>query len=115
MERVVSVDYLKGDVVVVPFPFSDLSNSKRRPALVAADLKGEDLILCQITSRSCRDDYSVFLGKDDFEQGSLRIKSSIRPNKIFTADKSIILYKAGSLRPEKIKEVEDELVGIFSD
>ena len=42
--------FIKGDVVVVPFPFSDLSTSKRRPALVLADLAGDDLILCQITS-----------------------------------------------------------------
>ena len=40
---------LKGDVIVVPFPFSDLTQSKRRPALVVAQLEGDDLILCQIT------------------------------------------------------------------
>jgi len=36
--------FIKGDIVVVPFPFSDLSQSKRRPALVLADLEGDDLI-----------------------------------------------------------------------
>jgi len=43
--------FVKGDVVVLPFPFSDLSAVKRRPALVVAALTGEDVILCQITSR----------------------------------------------------------------
>jgi len=47
--------FVKGDIVVVPFPFSDLSNSKRRPALVIADLTGDDVILCQITSRNVND------------------------------------------------------------
>lgn len=42
--------FVKGDVVVVPFPFSDLTKAKRQPALVIADLEGDDLILCQITS-----------------------------------------------------------------
>jgi mRNA interferase MazF len=42
--------FIKGDVVVIPFPFSDLTQSKRRPALVIAELEGDDLILCQITS-----------------------------------------------------------------
>ena len=43
-----------GEVVVVPFPFSDLTQTKRRPALVLADLDGDDLILCMITSRAVR-------------------------------------------------------------
>lgn len=44
--------FVKGDVVVVPFPFSDLSASKRRPALVVATFMGDDVILCQITSKA---------------------------------------------------------------
>ena len=43
-------EFVKGDVIVVPFPFSDLTQAKRRPALVIATLAGDDLILCQITS-----------------------------------------------------------------
>jgi mRNA interferase MazF len=38
-----------GSVVLVPFPFSDLSNSKKRPALVVASADRGDWILCQIT------------------------------------------------------------------
>ncbi len=48
-----------GEVVVLPFPQSDLRDGKRRPALVVADLKGDDLILCQITSQSRLDNYWV--------------------------------------------------------
>jgi mRNA interferase MazF len=47
--------FVKGDVVVIPFPFSDLSGSKRRPALVLVDLPGDDIILCQITSQYSKD------------------------------------------------------------
>ncbi|WP_368489570.1 hypothetical protein [Clostridium sp. BJN0013] len=50
-------EFIEGDVVVVPFPFSDLSNSKRRPALVLANLEGYDLILSQITSKNICDIY----------------------------------------------------------
>ena len=42
--------FVKGEVVVIPFPFSDLTQAKRRPALVVTRLEGDDLILCQITS-----------------------------------------------------------------
>ena len=49
-----------GEVVVLPFPQTDLQAGKRRPALVVADLTGDDLILCQITSQSRRHDgYSI--------------------------------------------------------
>jgi len=44
--------FVKGDVVVMPFPYSDLSATKKRPALVIAALDGDDVILCQITSQS---------------------------------------------------------------
>ena len=84
--------FVKGDVVVVPFPFSDLTNAKRRPALVIAGLEGEDLILCQITSQSIRDKYAVSVDEFDFEKGNLKQKSNVRPNRIFTADRRIILY-----------------------
>jgi mRNA interferase MazF len=51
--------FVRGDVVVVPFPFSDLTQAKRRPALVITTLDGDDVILCQITSKTVRDKYSL--------------------------------------------------------
>jgi hypothetical protein len=51
--------FVKGDVVVIPFPFSDLSQSKRRPALVLAVLQGDDLILCQISRKNIKDNYAI--------------------------------------------------------
>ena len=72
--------FIAGDVVVVPFPFSDLSQAKRRPALVLATLTGDDLILCQITSRSITDRYAVEIDMEDFLSGSLSQVSNIRPN-----------------------------------
>ena len=97
--------FIKGDVVVVPFPFSDLSASKRRPALVLVDLDGDDLILSQITSQSVSDNLSISLESTDFQSGGLNLSSNIRPNKLFTADENIVLYKAGSLKTEKFDEI----------
>jgi len=105
--------FVKGDVVVVPFPFSDLSNAKRRPALVVAGLDGDDLILCQITSQSIRDNYAVPIDEDDFEKGDLKQKSNVRPNRIFTADSKIILYKIGNLKTEKIVQVIEGIINII--
>jgi mRNA interferase MazF len=107
--------FVKGNVVILLFPFSDLSSSRKRPAVVVANLAGDDMILAQITSSVVRnDEYSVSLEERDFKQGRLPVSSLIRPNKLFTADRSIISSKVGILKSSKIKEVEDSLINIFS-
>jgi mRNA interferase MazF len=107
--------FVKGDVVVLPFPFSDLTEAKRRPALVVAELDGNDRILCQITSQLFRDRYTISIQETDFEDGSLNKASNVRPNRIFTADSKIILYQVGHLKSNKlnliIKGIIDILVG----
>jgi mRNA interferase MazF len=80
--------------------------------MVVSPLEGDDLILCQITSRATGDRYSVPLDERDFETGSLRQSSNIRPNRLFTADQAIVLYRAGSLAKGKVEEVVDQLVDI---
>jgi mRNA interferase MazF len=108
------IKFSKRDVVVVPFPFSDLTGDKRRPALVVAQLQGDDLILCQITTKTNRDKYAIALERSDFEAGSLPEPScSIRPNRLFTAEKSLIIRKAGKLKTEKMDEVIAGLVAIL--
>lgn len=102
--------FIKGDVVVVPFPFSDLTQAKRRPALVVVDLEGDDIILCQITSQLNKDNYSIIVNENDFKEGNLKQISNIRPNRIFTADTSIILYKVGTLKRRVIDRVIDKIV-----
>lgn len=84
-----------GEVVVLPFPQTNLQAGKRRPALVVADLTGDDLILCQITSQSRRDGYSIPLVAGEFESGRLHVASFIRPNRLFTVEQSVILYLGG--------------------
>jgi mRNA interferase MazF len=104
MERLV-----KGDIIVLPFPFSDLSSVKKRPALIITNLKGDDFILAQITSQEKKDKYCIKLNN------ILNINSYIRINKIFTADKSIMLYKIAKLKKKKLKEVEDRLISMFRE
>jgi mRNA interferase MazF len=106
--------FVKGEVVILPFPFSDLSNSKRRPALIVATLKGNNLILCQITSQKKEDKDAIALNISDFEKGKLNLNSFILPDKIFTAEDSIVEYKTGILKKGKIREVQDKLCEIFT-
>lgn len=105
---------VKGDVVVLPFPFSDLSASKKRPAVIVATLPGDDIILCQVTSIDRKDELSISLKEKDFATGKLPVESVIRPSRLFTAEKTIVVYKAGQLAKSKIKEVEQMIVKIMT-
>lgn len=105
--------FVKGDIVVVSFPFSDLIHAKRRPALVIAELEGDDLILCQITSRQIKDRYAIPIDEGDFETGTLRQGSNVRPNRIFTADRHIIMYRISHIKGSKLNEVIERIVDIL--
>jgi mRNA interferase MazF len=108
------IKFEKGDVVVFQFPFSDNSVYKKRPALVVATLKGDDLILCQITSQPRPDPDIISLKLKDFQSGRISQDSFIRPSILFTVRKSRIDYKAGKLKIEKIKQVQNKLCEIFT-
>jgi len=105
--------FVKGDIVVVPYPFSDLERSKRRPALVVANLEDDDLILCQITSRQVTDQYAMPLNAEDYAEGGLRRLSNARPNRILTVDTNVVLYKAGRLSPSRMSEIIEAIVQIL--
>jgi mRNA interferase MazF len=106
--------FIKGDIVVIPFPFSDLSGSKKRPALVLADLEGDDIILCQITSQQIKDKYAIPIKVSDFKSGNLVVQSNIRPNRIFTADKNIIIKKVATLKETAVNVVIHKIIRIIS-
>lgn len=107
--------FMRGDVVVVPFPFSDLSQSKRRPALVVTTPGDIDAILCQITSKTIKDTYGISIDDSDFASGSLKQESNIRPNRIFTADSNIILYRIGTIKKEKLSKVIEAIIEIIKE
>jgi mRNA interferase MazF len=104
---------LKGEVVVLPFPFTNLSAAKRRPALVLANTRGDDVILCPISSQIREDLYAIPLESRDFFKGSLHMSSSIRPNVLFTADKILIEKKVGILKKSKTEKVVEEICMIL--
>jgi len=106
--------FVKGDIVIIPFPFSDLSGNKKRPAFVIADLPGDDIIVCQITSMSKFDSYALPITTSDFISGSLPVDCFVRPNKVFTASKDIIFSVAGRLCEEKILIVQNSVMTIIS-
>lgn len=100
-------------MVVLHFPFSDVSQTKRRPALVLATLDGDDILLCQITSQASSDRHAIPLDPADFSSGGLNRPSFVRPSRLFTADSGIVLYPAGQVREHKLKEVIARIAAIL--
>lgn len=106
--------YLKGDVVIISFPYSNLRQYKKRPALVLASLKGEDIILCQITSQFKNSQYAVSLEKRNFSDGSLPVDSNIHCSLIFTMSKNMIIKKVGTINMATMIRVFQAFGMLFS-
>lgn len=102
-----------GAVVLVPFPFSDLSKSRLRPAVVLADVGRDDWILCQITSNPYSDVRAIELFDTSFATGSLLVTSYARPGKLFTANRSLMVEEVGSLKVAPFKQIIEAVVNIL--
>jgi mRNA interferase MazF len=112
LERFIE-NLVKGDVISVPFPFSDASATKRRPALIVAESDSNNMIVCPITSKPGRD-YEIKLEDQDFKVGKLNLSPCyIRPNIIATVDKSNVIRNIGKLRDEKINQVIATIIEIL--
>lgn len=105
--------FAKGDIVLVSFPFTDLSNMKVRPALVIFSPPGNNSIVMQITSQS-RGPYAISIAQGDLDQGTLRKQSFEQPDILATLDGSLIKAKLGSPKPRKMNEISTTLVGLLS-
>jgi mRNA interferase MazF len=102
-----------GQIVSSAFPFSDLKTHKYRPAVIVAVVDFDDLVLCQITSNPYSSSMAIMLLESDFANGGLLIKSYIRPDKLFTADASIVSAVYGELKPGKLQQVHTILRSLF--
>ena len=103
--------YKRGDIVLVPFPFTDLSSSKRRPALVVSpdsfNEQMQDLVLAAITSQLA-DDRSLVIDQHDCVDGNLPKKSIVKRAKLFTIHSTLVLKKLCALRRERLDAVLED-------
>jgi mRNA interferase MazF len=109
-----SIEHLiKGDVISVPFPFSDTSTTKKRPALVITESDNNNIIICPITSKPGRD-YEIKLEDEDFRVGKLNLSPFyIRPNIIATVDKSNVIRYIGKIKDDKLHQVISTIIQII--
>ena len=98
--------YQQGDIVLMPFPFSDLSQAKRRPAIILSKNRtnGKDLIAVQITSTLRSDSFS-FLLPNSVVNIPLPAASEVRINKLFTVEASLIVKKISKLNRDSLEQL----------
>jgi mRNA interferase MazF len=102
----------QGAIVLIPFPFTDLSTNKVRPALILAlGHSGEDVVVAFISSQQKKKKYTVAVTPSD--RNGLRIDSMIVCDKLATLEKTIVLGELGFLEEETIALVRSKLKVLF--
>ena len=102
-----------GDVVLAPFPFTDLSEIKVRPAVVVADVGTQDWVLCQITSSSPAEGRHIPIGPTDMKRGTLRRRSWVRPDRLYTVNERVFRHTVGRISAAKHAEIIDAVRSLF--
>lgn len=103
----------KGQVILVTFPFSNLKGNKIRPAVILADAEFGNVILCQVTSKPYSSKIAIKIEPLNFTEGQLTITSYVRPDKLFTAETSIIQEIVGELSVKTIRVISQKVRGLF--
>lgn len=111
------IRFEQGEIILIPFPFSDLSGFKQRPVLILSNNeyndKTEDVVTCGITSNLKDSEYSVLVSNTDLIDGRIPSKSRIKVDKIFTLKQSLIKKKIGKISKELFKEVRKEIIKLI--
>lgn len=104
--------YKQGDILLIPIAFSDLTSNKKRPVLVLSNnnynSKTEDIVVAAITSNLTAKDYIVMLTSNDLDEGTLKVDSCIRVDKIYTLSQSIVISKFGAVKKYIIDAVREK-------
>jgi len=107
----------RGKVVLVPFPFNDLSTTKVRPAVCLTNPIGPYRLLAFITSRIPTDllesDVVLDASQPDFTTTGLRVSSTLRLHRLMTITTALIRRELGELSPRMQAEVAGKLRKLF--
>ncbi|MBF2057772.1 MAG: type II toxin-antitoxin system PemK/MazF family toxin [Cyanobacterium sp. T60_A2020_053] len=108
----------KGDIVLVPFPFTDLSTTKLRPAVVLwVDLSGRDITVCFISSQNVSsinvEEFLIYKNDSEFSQTGLKVISKVRVSRIVTIERNLITRKLGELEVDLLQTLNQKLKNTF--
>lgn len=105
------------DLVLVAFPFSNLGNSKVRPAIIVSNddynKKFADVLAVPLTTNLELRDYALLVAAADLEKGELIRESKVKVDKLFSVEKKLIRLRIGKISAKKftaIREMIQELI-----
>jgi mRNA interferase MazF len=102
--------YEQRDIVIIPFPYSDLTGMKQRPALIISNSrlnKTEDRICCLVTSNPESKENKIAI--DSLEKNKLPFKSWVKPHRIFTVNEKVIRKKICTISDKTYKNIKDSI------
>lgn len=106
----------QGDIVLFPFPFSNLAGQKKRPAIIISNKvvnKTQDIVLAMVSGQNKNDEFSFALKQSELTH-NLPTKSEVRCHRIFTADKNLILKKLSALKKPQRQELLEKISSLLS-
>jgi len=105
------------EIVLLPYPFSNLEGSKVRPALVVSNnefnKKSDDCIMIPLTTMIKNEPYSTIIEQKNLSFGKLLKTSRIRADKIFCVEKNLVKMKIGKLKNSSFEKIREEIFKIF--
>ena|SRR4030042_5003304 len=105
------------DIVLIPIPFTDLASQKKRPAIIISCDKyneaNEDIVVVALTSNIETRDFTITLTSNDLENGTLKVTSMIRVDKIYTLNKSIVIKTFGRVKPDILIKIRDAILTLI--
>lgn len=95
---------------MLPYPYTDLSDTKQRPVVIISkySINKQNLIVAKITSVIRNDQFSFPIKPADIN-ANLRRRSEVRTNEVFTVHKSLIIKKLASLKKTSIRQLTDKI------
>jgi mRNA interferase MazF len=102
--------YSQGDIILLPYPFTDLSNTKQRPAVIISkdSVNKQNFIVAKITSVIRGDRFSFPIAPIDIDR-ELKYDSEVRTNEVFTVSQTLIIKKFASFKKESIKRLTEDI------
>lgn len=105
------------DIVLIPIPFTDLASQKKRPAVIISsdtyNESNEDIVVVALTSNIEPREFSVTLTNDDLEDGTLKVTSMIRVDKIYTLNKSIVIKTFGRVKQDILTKIKGTILKLI--